>query len=100
MLLGFRYALRRPLPHLVAAFDVFAVGCEILRRLLCDPLAAGFACEPRDVRGDILSDGALYVENVAQLRLISPGKEVSLIAGLNELYADCNLILGVSKRPF
>jgi hypothetical protein len=94
VLLRSAHVLRRPLPHLLRTPDVFVVGCEILRRLPGDLLPASFVGSWWDVCGDVLREGALDAENVAQLRLVSPGKRVCLVAGLNKrtLTATCSSV--------
>lgn len=84
MLLRFRNALRRPLPHLVAALNVFVVRGEDLGRLPYDPPSAGAVCDRRNLRGDASHDRTLNGEDVGELRPVRPGKQMSLSPGLDQ----------------
>jgi hypothetical protein len=53
-----------------------------------------------DLRGDVSRDGTLHLEPVVQIRLIFPGKQVGLVAGLDKLHGDGHLLFAVMESPF
>jgi hypothetical protein len=81
----------------IPALNVFVVGGEIFRRLPDTPVDSLYSREElasntRDVSSDVFGDRALHLENAARLRLVSSGKLVGLVAGLNQLHVDCSVI--------